>query len=248
MNLFDHYNPTTSYYLATLADFQALPNDVKIMYAVNEQIMWKAIAITDNNEPLVDVEMIAAQAGVPMRFAPGTTKLTSGTMQLRSDAAERLCQAAKTLGQFSKGRYGLHITDAYRPLAQQRQQFTMIRDQLAKTGLTGEDLYTQTIQLISDPDGFPPHTTGGTVDLTLYDVTTGETLWLGTPVDAIDTQLIHTWHCDLEQTERDLRVLLYGAMVLAGFVNYPLEWWHYSYGDQEWALRTGSSNTLYSTL
>lgn len=30
------------------------------------------------------------------------------------------------------------------------------------------------------------------------------------------------------------RRLLYTVMVEAGFTNYPLEWWHYDYGDQFW--------------
>lgn len=38
---------------------------------------------------------------------------------------------------------------------------------------------------------------------------------------------------------------LSGAMSIAGFVNYPHEWWHFSYGDQYWAWRTGVPTALY---
>ncbi len=34
-------------------------------------------------------------------------------------------------------------------------------------------------------------------------------------------------------------------MHAAGFVNYPTEWWHWSYGDRYWALLTGSPHAVY---
>lgn len=204
MNLFDQYNPNTDYDLASVADFKVIPDDLKIMYTVIESAKFAAIQTGASTEPLVDLEMLAARQGLQMQFAPGTTKKVSviADLQLRSSAADRLCEAARNLLKLSKDRYGLRITNAAE----------------------------------------------GRVDMTLFDIQTGESLWLGTPVDAINTQLIHTWHCDLAQTERDLRVILYGAMVLAGFINFPLEWWHYSYGDMEWALHTDHKQTLYDSV
>lgn len=35
------------------------------------------------------------------------------------------------------------------------------------------------------------------------------------------------------------------ALASAGLVNYPSEWWHWSYGDRYWALATGTSSALY---
>ncbi len=37
------------------------------------------------------------------------------------------------------------------------------------------------------------------------------------------------------------------VMSEAGFVNYPHEWWHFSYGDQYWAWRTGALAALYGS-
>ena len=41
------------------------------------------------------------------------------------------------------------------------------------------------------------------------------------------------------------RAVLGAAMTAAGFINYPTEWWHWSYGDRYWALRTGAPAALY---
>ena len=34
----------------------------------------------------------------------------------------------------------------------------------------------------------------------------------------------------------------------AGLVNYPTEWWHWSYGDRYWALLTGAPAALYGPV
>jgi zinc D-Ala-D-Ala dipeptidase len=47
----------------------------------------------------------------------------------------------------------------------------------------------------------------------------------------------------LEQKQR--REILRSAMRLAGFVNYPLEWWHFSFGDRMWAAYAGTRRAIY---
>ena len=41
------------------------------------------------------------------------------------------------------------------------------------------------------------------------------------------------------------RGLLIGAMAAAGFVNYPTEWWHWSYGDRYRAYAFGKPAAIY---
>ncbi len=49
----------------------------------------------------------------------------------------------------------------------------------------------------------------------------------------------------LSETARRHRQILCTAMEGAGFSNYPEEWWHWSYGDSGWALRTGTATAWY---
>jgi D-alanyl-D-alanine dipeptidase len=37
-------------------------------------------------------------------------------------------------------------------------------------------------------------------------------------------------------------------MTGAGFVNYPSEWWHWSYGDRYWAVVTGEPHAIYGPV
>jgi zinc D-Ala-D-Ala dipeptidase len=34
----------------------------------------------------------------------------------------------------------------------------------------------------------------------------------------------------------------------AGLVNYPTEWWHWSYGDRYWAMMTGATAAVYGPV
>ena len=35
---------------------------------------------------------------------------------------------------------------------------------------------------------------------------------------------------------------------VVGLVNYPTEWWHWSYGDRYWALISGADAALYGPV
>jgi D-alanyl-D-alanine dipeptidase len=39
--------------------------------------------------------------------------------------------------------------------------------------------------------------------------------------------------------------ILADAMNAAGLVNYPAEWWHWSYGDRYWAFQASHGTALY---
>jgi len=43
-------------------------------------------------------------------------------------------------------------------------------------------------------------------------------------------------------------MLLVETMLEAGFSNCRDEWWHYSYGDAGWAVRTGRDSCIYGMI
>lgn len=250
LQLFDRYDPIIDYDLTTADEFKRLSPELQPMYTVHDRAKLDAMTVQSSNEPFVTVPLAAQYHKVMIECHVGATPYGSvgDTLYLRATAAEKLCQAAHHLQELVGDQYRLLLTDAYRPLALQRQHFEHIKSILAQQGYTEAELYKHTVQLIADPAVLPPHTTGGTVDITLFDISQQKQVWLGTSVDAIDTKLIHTWHRDVAPAERKLRVLLYQVMTAAGFINHPLEWWHYSYGDTEWALHTGQLATLYNAV
>jgi D-alanyl-D-alanine dipeptidase len=85
----------------------------------------------------------------------------------------------------------------------------------------------------------PPHSTGGTVDLTL--TFEGSALALGTAFDEFSPDAHARAFEDQPGLNCDLRRMLYWSMSHEGFVGIRTEWWHFEFGTVRWAARTGVS-------
>ncbi|MET3961820.1 D-alanyl-D-alanine dipeptidase [Marmoricola sp. OAE513] len=117
-----------------------------------------------------------------------------------------------------------------------------------RPGISGDELDRLTSRFVA-PLGVAPHVAGAAVDLTLVDAC-GEELDLGTPIDATPEQSGGRCYFDAEvgAEARANRTLLAEVLGAAGFVNYPTEWWHWSFGDRYWALMTGAPTALYGPV
>ena len=167
---------------------------------------------------------------------------------LRSMVLERLAIAAGLLPTGVR----LCLEEGYRPLAQQRLLFdAYLRELRAQLGpLPEEHLMDEATKYVARPDGSPPHSTGGALDVTLRSAE-GEELDMGSTSD--DTPLgngglNYTHSRAVGGTARRNRALLADVMTVAGFVNYPAEWWHWSYGDQYWAFRGQRRHAIYGEV
>ena len=47
---------------------------------------------------------------------------------------------------------------------------------------------------------------------------------------------------------RQNRDIMSSALTKVGFVNYPGEYWHWSYGDRYWAYHAREKEALYGTI
>lgn len=145
----------------------------------------------------------------------------------------------------------LLIIEGYRPPDRQRTIFDGYRDELRRLhpGWPDRRLFSETTKFVS-PVEVAPHVTGGAVDLTLCAVD-GVPLDMGTCVDATpeaSRNACFTAARNISRQARRHRRLLVDALTGAGLVNYPTEWWHWSYGDRYWALVTGAYRARYGPL
>jgi D-alanyl-D-alanine dipeptidase len=109
-----------------------------------------------------------------------------------------------------------------------------------------ESLRRLASRFVSPPD-VAPHPTGAAVDVVLLG-RDGTEVDMGCPIDSNPEDsagLCYTDHPDVSDTARAARTALGKALQQAGFVNYPTEWWHWSYGDRYWAMTTGAPHALY---
>lgn len=152
----------------------------------------------------------------------------------------------------------LCLYEGYRSLALQEKLFndrhTLI--QRLHPSWNSTQLFNETIRLVSpvhNLDGslnIPPHATGAAVDVYLVSEN-GIALDLGMhPADwqTEDPDISMTHSSRLSKTARENRNILIHAMQKAGFVNYPTEFWHWSYGDRYWAYISHHSNAYYGLI
>ncbi|MEN8445989.1 MAG: M15 family metallopeptidase [Cyanobacteria bacterium J06555_13] len=174
---------------------------------------------------------------------------------LRSRVLESLVQAQEQL-QAKCPSWHLQIFDAYRPISVQQFMVDYTFSQLAEAeGLDTANLSTETRSHLqsqvlkfwatpsANPNTPPPHSTGAAIDLTLCDAD-GTTVDMGSPIDEISPRSYPNHFANhtepLAQKAHHHRGLLAEVMVGVGFYQHPHEWWHFSMGDQMWALQTGT--------
>lgn len=92
-----------------------------------------------------------------------------------------------------------------------------------------------------DPKGsIGGHETGGAVDVALCD-DNGVDLDYGTKFHEYNDSTF-TFNSHITNAQRKNRKDLIKIMKKQGFVNFPGEWWHFSYGDRMWAAYRGKRN------
>ncbi len=91
------------------------------------------------------------------------------------------------------------------------------------------------------------HQTGGAVDITICDEF-GKELDMGTSyLDTTNPKTV-TDANGLTPLQYKNRYMLKSLLESVGLINYPLEWWHFSFGEQEWAVLTNQKRTLYAPI
>ena len=93
----------------------------------------------------------------------------------------------------------------------------------------------------------PPHTTGAAIDVMITDQQ-GIPLDVCSPFDRNNPHVFLTSVQGLSAVADANRRILIAAMTKGGLSNYPSEYWHWTYGDQGWAYRTGNPNAIYGGI
>ncbi|MGP8302076.1 nitrilase-related carbon-nitrogen hydrolase [Streptomyces inhibens] len=199
-----------------------------------------AIPVKECGEPLVDVRTAA-----PALLVAADQHDEQGAFAyLRKGVLRRLLAAQEALPDGLR----LQFVEGYRPPGLQRRYFEEYVDEL-RAGFPewdGARIHQAASRYVSPPE-IAPHSAGGAVDLTLV-TADGADVDMGTPINASPEESDGTCYTSapgLTPAARANRRVLAAALTAAGLVNYPTEWWHWSYGDRYWALATGADHALY---
>ncbi|NUT34354.1 MAG: M15 family metallopeptidase [Hamadaea sp.] len=200
------------------------------------------LPVGDNGEPLVDLRTVDG-----LRVDDRLADAAGAYAHLREGVVDRLLTAQRRLPAGLR----LLVVEGYRPLSLQAAYFAEYRDRLRQAYPDWDDerLRVEASKYVSPPQ-VAPHSTGGAVDLTLC-TEDGAELDLGTAVNATPLESANrcfTAAADIPTHARQARAALGTALTGVGMINYPTEWWHWSYGDRYWALFTDAGRTCYGPV
>lgn len=198
------------------------------------------VPVRECGEPLVDVTAAGLRLDARERDADGAWG------RVRVGVLDRLRAAAAEL----PSGLDLLIVEGHRSQAEQSRRFVAQADRLRRSGITDPDELGERTSMFVSPVDVAPHCAGAAVDLTLIDGD-GAEVDMGCPVNGHRHGAEHLcpMHAQgIPAAARDNRAILAEALSAAGLVNYPSEWWHWSYGDRYWALITGAENAIYGPV
>ena len=144
--------------------------------------------------------------------------------------------------------YSLMIFEAFRSRNRQRELWNPVFERIITEhpDWTNDAVYTETSRWVSPPDGLGSgHQAGAAIDVTLASSDRSE-LCMGTGMQEF-THATPTG-AKVSAKARNNRDLLVQVLHSEGLVNYPDEWWHFSYGDRLWAEVTECDHAFFAPI
>lgn len=196
-----------------------------------------AVPVAECDDPLVDCRS-ALRVDTRRADAEGCWA------RLRAGVLDRLVRAEEAL----PDDWRWLLTEGHRTAAQQHR----IRDGYLATlralrpGEPEEERRLAAARWVA-PIETAGHVAGAAVDLTVC-TRDGREVDMGSPEAATPEESDGACCTDargLSAHARENRAAMGAALRSVGMVNYPTEWWHWSYGDRYWAFLTRTPTALY---
>lgn len=152
---------------------------------------------------------------------------------VRETVAKKLQKASKNVPK----KYKLILRAGHRPIEVQYKLLEMVKQSYTQDNPHASDDESLAFarQYVADPAiKLPPHCCGAAVDVDMYDAATGQLVDFGCPMNT-DGEISHVYSNQINEIQKTNRETLRKALLDAGFAPNPNEWWHFSYGDQNWA-------------
>ncbi|MBS0288743.1 MAG: M15 family metallopeptidase [Proteobacteria bacterium] len=229
--------------------FNCQASQEKIVLIADPEVL--AISIHENHEPFIDLKDQKEIAYGPAPLIPNNTNYT----KMRKTVYDKLKQAQATLPKGLK----FCVYEGYRSLELQQDIFQERYNKLRKTNpkMTHEQIFVESTKFVSpvtNLDGsknIPPHSTGAAIDVYLIDQA-GKVVDMGIHLDDTYNDLegifCKTDSQVISEKAKEYRKIMGDALRAVGFVNYPTEYWHWSYGDRYWAHQTNQKYAIYDSV
>lgn len=200
------------------------PEPIRLLNLVREE---------ENGEPLVSFA----------ERAPSVKILRDQVIPYARQTVVEMCEAAAR--RLPEGFY-LGLVEGWRPIERQQRIWDFVWKSAQDT-FPDRDYVALRRSVCrwvapTDQKAPPGHCTGAAVDVWLVD-SAGNALDVSSPYDRFEAAATYAY--GLTESALRNRMMLVDAMLSVGFSNCRDEWWHYSYGDAGWAVRTGEKRCIY---
>lgn len=201
---------------------------------------YASVPVKPTNAPLVpiptDTNLAARQIDADM------LAYTGEKVFVRQAVLRKLEQAAELLTAQDK-KLQLEVVYGYRAFEIQKQLFEKYKAELSAK-YSGEALLAAVHRLVAVP-AVAGHPAGAAVDIQI--IKNGKPLDFGTKIHEFVPDTF-TFSPFISKEAWNNRQLLRRVMMRVGFTPFDGEWWHFSYGDKEWAKYYGKQAAMYQQL
>ena len=198
-----------------------------------------------SQEPLVDVRkydpsIVSEHEQSDMQVYTGESILVRDTVARKLAAANEQLQTEYNLR--------LRVVYGFRHPKVQEKYFRERKAALRRENpeMSEYNLIRLVHDFVAVPD-VAGHPMGAAVDLTLVDDSNNPVDMGNAISDYSDPDIIKTF-AEVTSEQASYRKILHDAMIAQGFAPFYGEWWHFSYGDREWAAFYGKKAAIYGTI
>jgi D-alanyl-D-alanine dipeptidase len=203
------------------------------------------VAEADNGEAMVKAD--SYDPAIVMQPAlPDMADVTGDDIYVREEVARMLADANSRL---RLAGLNLIVGYGYRAPAVQERYWNTSLDNVRQEhpDWSQEQVEEEADRHAADPK-VAGHITGGCVDVTIGRGDQPLDMGVGLDDFTASGSLIKTFGEGVTAEQMSNRMLLYQVMTEAGFMPFFAEYWHFMYGDREWACLSGLDTSLYGPL
>lgn len=212
---------------------------LKIRKVLPAKIINKVL-IEDNNDPLVKVDIKAYDIILDKRI--------SEPVYLRKEVCSKLYNICHDM---KEKNLRVKLYDAYRTIEEQNSSWEkrLIQTRNENPNVSDEDLIRLNKMKVSncyDEKSIGGHQSGGALDISLCDLN-GNELDFGTSYEEYNEKTF-SFAKNISKKQKENRKILFNEMKKYNFINFPCEWWHYSYGDNMWSAYKFKNKAFYGYI
>lgn len=204
------------------------------------------VPVVDNGEDFVNIST-SSEDNIVGKYMDDFNDMASEFPEIcvRSTVRDKLISVDRIIRSENPS-LRLMVTYGYRSLEVQEKYFNKKKQEMSEMPVPeGSSIEEEVHRLIAVPS-VAGHPTGGAVDVVIVDINSGLPIDFGSQIYDFDTKDTYTFSPYISQEGKNNRMLLRKAMMDQGFAPYDGEWWHFSFGDKEWAFYYKKDSAIYT--